>query len=120
VRTVLRRRTASAPPPEARDIRRIGDLTIDRTAHEVRRGSHAINVTPTEFRLLEVFSAHPGQVFTRDRLVDLVTGAGGGDVYDRTLDRHIANLRHKIEDDAQHPHYILTVYGIGYKVAAAE
>ena len=120
VRAVLRRRTASAPPLETHNIRRIGDLTIDRAAHEVRRGSQAINVTPTEFRLLEVFSAHPGQVFTRDRLVDLVAGEGGGDVYDRTLDRHIANLRHKIEDDAQHPHYILTVYGVGYKIAGAE
>jgi len=125
VRTVLRRRVGATPPPaslpptERHEIRRIGDLTIDRTAHEVRRGSKAINVTPTEFRLLEVFGAHPGQAFTRDRLVELVAGDGGGDAYDRTLDRHIANLRHKIEDDAQHPRYILTVYGVGYKAPGA-
>jgi DNA-binding response OmpR family regulator len=96
-------------------MRSVGDLTVDRTAHEVRRGGEQIKLTPTEYRLLGIFLDHPGQVFTRDQLIELIS-TDGGEVFDRTLDRHIANLRAKIEVDPQHPRYIITVYGIGYKV----
>lgn len=118
VKSVLRR-TAPVPVAAARephDVRRCGDIALDRTAHEVTRAGEVVKLTPTEYRLLDVFTAHPGQAFTRDHLIDLIS-ADGGDVYDRTLDRHIANLRQKIELDAQHPRYILTVYGVGYKMA---
>jgi DNA-binding response OmpR family regulator len=95
---------------------RIGDLTIDRTAHDVTRDGVAIKLTPTEFRLLGIFADHPGQVFARDHLIELLSN-DGGDVFDRTLDRHVANLRAKIERDVQHPQYVMTVYGVGYKLA---
>lgn len=118
VKSVLRR---SAPPSAGpvrapHDVRRVGDLAIDRTAREVTRAGETIKLTPTEYRLLDVFTAHPGQAFERDHLIDLISH-DGGDVYDRTLDRHIANLRQKIEVDLQHPRYVLTVYGVGYKFA---
>jgi DNA-binding response OmpR family regulator len=120
VKTILRRRGAPAPagiraskPPH--EMRSVGDLTIDRTAHEVTRGGEQIKLTPTEYRLLGIFLDHPGQVFTRDQLIELIS-TDAGEVFDRTLDRHIANLRAKIEVDPQHPRYIITVYGIGYKV----
>jgi DNA-binding response OmpR family regulator len=120
VKTVLRRSIASpaahGSAREPHDVRRLGDITFDRTAHEVTRGGESIKLTPTEYRLLDVFTAHPGQAFSRDHLIDLIS-ADGGDVFDRTLDRHIANLRQKIERDVQHPRYILTVYGVGYKMA---
>jgi DNA-binding response OmpR family regulator len=121
VKTVLRRFTAapgagSAPRRTSHDTRRVGEITIDLTAHEVARGATPIKLTPTEYRLLCIFADHPGQVFTRDRLIELIS-SDAGEVFDRTLDRHIANLRAKIEVDAQHPRYVLTVYGSGYKLA---
>jgi DNA-binding response OmpR family regulator len=121
VKTVLRRhRTAvdraAAPQRAPREIRRAGDLAIDLTGREVSRDGVSIKVTPTEYRLLCIFADHPGQVFTRDRLIELIS-TDGGEVFDRTLDRHIANLRAKIERDLQRPHYIITVYGAGYKLA---
>ncbi len=119
VKSVLRRqRTATAPaaarPPH--DVVRIGDLAIDRTAHEVTRAGAAIKLTPTEYRLLGIFADHPGQVFARDHLIEMLSN-DGGDVFDRTLDRHVANLRAKIERDPQRPQYVITVYGAGYKLA---
>jgi two-component system response regulator AdeR len=120
VKAVLRRRQGTdapaAPVAAPHDVLRIGDLTIDRTAHEVVRAGVPVKLTPTEFRLLEIFAEHPGQVFTRDHLIEMLD-RNGGDVFDRTLDRHVANLRAKVELDAQRPRYVLTVYGIGYKLA---
>ena len=119
VKSVLRRQRPAVAVPSTRpahDVVRIGDLAIDRTAHEVRRGGTTIKLTPTEYRLLGIFVDHPGQVFARDHLIELLSN-DGGDVFDRTLDRHVANLRAKIELDVQHPHYVLTVYGVGYKMA---
>ena len=120
VKTVLRRHRASAAPANqqrpAHDIRRVGDLTVDLTGHEIFRDGNPIKVTPTEYRLLCIFADHPGQVFTRDHLIEMIS-SDGGEVFDRTLDRHIANLRSKIEPDPQHPRYVLTVYGAGYKLA---
>ena len=94
----------------------MGDLTVDQTAHEVSRAGQPISLTPTEYRLLDVLTANPGRAFSRDHLIELVS-VDGGDVFDRTLDRHIANLRRKLEPDPQHPRYVLTVFGVGYKMA---
>lgn len=118
VKAVLRRhRPASTPVRRsAHELRRVGDITIDLTGHDVSRDGVAIKLTPTEYRLFCIFADHAGQVFTRDHLIELIS-ADGGEVFDRTLDRHIANLRAKIEIDVQNPRYILTVYGVGYKLA---
>jgi two-component system alkaline phosphatase synthesis response regulator PhoP len=121
VKSVLRRRGAGVGAVAAgahakHDVRRIGDIAIDRTAHDVTRSGVSAKLTPTEYRLLGIFADHPGQVFTRDHLIELVS-SDGGEVFDRTLDRHIANLRAKIEADSQRPRYIITVYGVGYKMA---
>jgi DNA-binding response OmpR family regulator len=119
VKSVLRRQrpvASSVATRPAHDVVRIGDLAIDRTAHEVTRAGSTIKLTPTEYRLLGIFVDHPGQVFARDHLIELLSN-DGGDVFDRTLDRHVANLRAKIEVDVQHPQYVITVYGVGYKMA---
>jgi DNA-binding response OmpR family regulator len=119
VKSVLRRRAPAVGGPAGRqqhEVLRIGDITIDRTAHDVVRDGLPIRLTPTEYRLLGIFAEHPGQVFTRDHLIELISN-DGGEVFDRTLDRHVANLRAKIEVDVQRPRYILTVYGVGYKMA---
>jgi len=91
-----------------------GDLIIDSSSFEVvKKGNHVI-LTPTEFKLLQCISNHEGQVFTRLQLVNVILGYDF-EGYDRTIDAHIKNIRHKIEDDQRNPAYIKTVYGVGYK-----
>jgi two-component system OmpR family response regulator len=75
-----------------------------------------VALTPTEFRILELLAANPGRTFTRTQLLDKIKG-DELEIYDRTLDRHVANLRHKIESDPANPRYIVTVFGVGYKMA---
>jgi DNA-binding response OmpR family regulator len=113
VKSVLRRseRAENAPPVSER---RIGAIVIDNTAHEVRVGGTEVTLTPTQFKILDVLAAHAGQTLTREQLLELV--GAGDDVFDRTLDRHIANLRARVEADPSNPRYILTVFGVGYKL----
>ena len=115
VRAVMRRFDEPAEASlEGQQRLRLGELDIDLTAHEVRVRGQAIPLTPSEFKILTVLGEHPGQVFTRAQLLDKLDDDGA--VYERTLDRHINNLRKKIEEDPQQPAYVLTVYGVGYKM----
>lgn len=122
VKTVLRRagETESAKRKAIEAVSpaciRIGDLEIDIREHEVRRRDQPIQLTPTEFRIVETLAGSPGMTFTRTQLLDKVKG-DDLEIFDRTLDRHIANLRHKIEEDAADPRLIVTVFGVGYKMS---
>lgn len=78
------------------------------------KNGEPINLTPTEFKILETLMRHPGRVYTRMQLLEKLGDAYIG--YDRVLDTHISNLRKKVEDTPQNPKYILTVYGVGYKM----
>ncbi len=116
-KTVLRRAAQPATGREAvrgGDVQRVDDLEIDRIGHEVRKAGQRVAVTPREFRILDVLARHSGRALTRAQLLDLTTDEGT-DIFDRTLDRHIANLRRKIEDDPIRPRFIETVAGVGYK-----
>jgi DNA-binding response OmpR family regulator len=112
VRTVMRRagKEAERGPTEIC----CADLVIDRRCHEVRVRGKVVNLTPTEFRLLEVLAEEPGWAFTRIELLDRVFGYNF-EGFDRTVDVHVNNLRKKIESDPKQPTYIQTVYGVGYK-----
>jgi DNA-binding response OmpR family regulator len=90
------------------------DLIIDSLSFEIRKKGSSVVLTPTEFKLLQCFAEHPGQVFTRLQLVNVILGYDF-EGYDRTIDAHIKNIRHKIEDNQRSPSYLKTVYGIGYK-----
>jgi len=90
------------------------DLMIDSLRFEVTKKGTQLVLTPTEFKLLQCLAGHPGQVFTRLQLVNVILGYDF-EGYDRTIDAHIKNIRHKIEDDQRAPAYIKTVYGVGYK-----
>ena len=118
VRNVLRRHRATFQPANESSRQRIGSLEIDRPGHEVLLDGERINLTPTEFRILELLAGNIGRAFTRDQILDKISNEHS-DVFDRTLDRHIANLRHKIEADPSHPRFVLTVFGVGYKMASA-
>lgn len=98
------------------DVQRVGDLEIDRTGHVVTVNAKPVKLTPMEYRILDVLLRNAGAALTRAQLLDTVN-TDSAEVYDRTLDKHIANLRHKIGDDPNRPRYILTVHGVGYKFA---
>ena len=83
------------------------------------RNEGPIDLTPSEFELLHVLMKSPGYVFTRDELLEKALGytyEGMG----RTLDSHIKNLRRKIEPNPKKPTYIITVYGVGYRLSEEE
>lgn len=113
VRAVLRRVEGETA---ATQILTAGELTLDLVRHTAMRGNQSIELTPTEFDLLAILMQNPGRAFTRMQLLDQVMGQSY-DGYERTIDAHIKNLRQKICDDPQAPRYILTVFGVGYKLA---
>jgi two-component system, OmpR family, alkaline phosphatase synthesis response regulator PhoP len=94
----------------------IGDLDIDLQRRSVRRNGTPIDLTTTEFDLLHILVREPGRPFTRVQLLEKVYDVSYTG-FDRTIDAHIKNLRRKIEPDPRHPRYILTVYGVGYKLS---
>ena len=112
VRAVLRRADRESPQGPAE--MRFADLVIDRRRHEVRVRDEMVNLTPTEFRLLEILAADPGRAFTRLELLDRVFGYDF-EGFERTVDVHVKNLRKKIEPNPKQPTYVQTVYGVGYK-----
>ncbi|HEY1866839.1 MAG TPA: winged helix-turn-helix domain-containing protein, partial [Candidatus Cybelea sp.] len=87
---------------------------IDRASHEVRVEGKPARLTTTEFRILSLLAERPGEVFTRAIMLDRLQEAGK--IFERTLDRHINNLRKKIERDNRNPTHVVTVYGVGYKL----
>ncbi len=116
VRSLLRRTGESTIAPSGKPTRktRIADLEIDHDFHEVSILGRPAELTATEFKILALLAENPGEVFTRSHLLDRLGDDGG--IYERTLDRHINNLRKKIEKDPRNPEYVLTVYGTGYKM----
>ena len=93
-----------------------GDLVLDVPRMHATLGGRALSLTATEFQLLAVMARQPGRVFTRGQLLDAVRGADA-EAYERAIDAHIKNIRRKVEPDPHQPRYLLTVHGIGYKVA---
>ena len=73
-------------------------------------------LTPTEFQLLLTLAREPGRVFTRAQLLDAMHGIAF-ESYERAIDAHVKNIRRKMEPDAREPRYLLTVHGVGYRLA---
>jgi len=109
IKALLRRAAGELP-----EVFRFGDLEVDFSRYEVRRGSRPIDLTPTEFKLLAAFVRHPGRVLTRSQILDEVWGHGVF-VTDRVVDNQITNLRKKIEPVPSDPRHILNVRGVGYR-----
>jgi DNA-binding response OmpR family regulator len=117
----------AATQPEARAITgrdeqnqiKVGDLLINPNQHTVTVGNRPIVLKPKEFDLLTFLARHPGQVLTREILLERVWDydyTGGT----RTVDVHIRWLREKVEPDPSRPRYIHTVFGVGYKLDVSE
>ncbi|MEM8925748.1 MAG: response regulator transcription factor [Actinomycetota bacterium] len=113
VRALLRR--SAGDDDQAGEIT-IGALTIDRGRHVVAVRGAPVEITPKEFAILAAMAAAPGRAFSRRMLLEEAFGFDY-DGLERTIDVHVGNLRKKIELDPSNPEYLLTVYGVGYKMA---
>jgi DNA-binding response OmpR family regulator len=111
VRAVLRRQVRGES-----DVLRAGDLTLDIPRLRTEVSGRPISLTATEFELLAALARQPGRVFTRAQLLDAIHGVAF-DSYERAIDAHVKNIRRKIEPDPRAPRYLLTVYGVGYRLA---
>ncbi len=112
VRAVLRRcRTAPEPEPH---VVYLGDVMIDFDEHAARRDGCQICLTLLELNIIRYFIEHQGRTVTRSQLLRDVWGLSG-ELTTRTIDRHVASLRKKLEPEPSQPAYIQTVYGIGYR-----
>jgi len=110
VRALLRRRTDTAPAPA---VLRFSDLRVDLSARRVTRGGADVTLAPKEFDALALLIRHAGRVVTRQEFLDRVWGCTAFPTT-RTVDRHIAGLRQKLEEDPAAPRWIHTLHGVGY------
>jgi two-component system response regulator RegX3 len=116
VRAILRRRELDRP--HSSTVQKLGGLSLDVVAHEVRVDDEAVRLSPSEYKLLALLAQAPGRVFSRREIMQhLWQSTYVGD--ERACDAHVSTLRRKIERDPAFPERILTVPGFGYKLVAA-
>jgi DNA-binding response OmpR family regulator len=96
---------------------RHNDLEMDLDRHEVSIGGDPVILTTAEFRLLAALIGANGRVLTRDQLLDALHGLGEAEVLDRAIDAHVRRLRDKLDDEPDHPRFVATVRGVGYRAA---
>lgn len=115
IQALLRRGASSGSNAECGSFQ-IGDATIDPKTFQLRRRKAVEELTARELKLLQIFHAHPGEVLSRDRLLN---EAWGQNYYGttRTLDQVIVQLRKKLGDNGGEPKHLLTIHGVGYKLA---
>ena len=111
IKAHLRRQDTDAAPPATFSM---GPFRLDRAARRVFQGDKEIELTSTEFKLLEFFLTHPGTAWSREQLLREVWGEQHF-VTPRTVDVHIRRLREQIEDKPDEPGYLVTVRGFGYR-----
>ena len=116
VRAILRRATTA---PVSAHVLQIRGLTLDVDKHTVTLDDRAIETTPTEFAILRTLMENPNHAFTRGELIEKALGYSYEGM-ERTLDSHIKNLRKKIEKDPGDPQYIVTIFGVGYRISEGE
>lgn len=115
VRALLRRSQLNQEQGGASQVLSVGSLRLDLDRHTATLDGAVVELTRTEFKLLQLLMENLGHTLTRDELLEKAMGyayEGMG----RALDTHIRNLRKKIEADPEHPRYIQTVYGVGYRL----
>lgn len=115
IHALLRRSHLGEASAGAEDIFQIGSATIDPKTFQIKRGKVAEELTAKELKLLQLFSQHPGEVLSRDRLLNEVWGYNYFGTT-RTLDQVIVQLRKKLGDSGENPKHLLTVHGVGYKL----
>jgi len=114
VKAIIRRTYRNNNPLAEILIVNNGDLEINIEKMIIKKQGRPITLTSNEFKILIALLTNPGQIFSREQLVNKAFGVDY-DGFDRTVDTHIKNIRYKIEDDHKNPKYIISVYGMGYK-----
>ncbi len=117
IKAVLRRsgpRTENSAA-EAADVR-VGELEIDDAKRLVRFEGQPVQLTAVQFDILRMLAGEPGRVFSRNSLLEAVSGGEGIEGYERTIDAHVKNIRKALGDDGERPRLIGTVRGVGYKL----
>lgn len=114
VRAMLRRQQRMTEHGTA-TILQVGQLRLDVARHDVTLNGVLLDLTRTEFSLLQTLMQNPGYVFTRSELIEKALGHSYESI-ERSLDTHIKNLRRKVGDDPKDPAYVQTVYGVGYRL----
>ena len=117
IQALLRRTNSSSGKTESEEIFQIGPATIDPKTFQLKRGRAVEELTAKELKLLQIFHAHRGEVFSRDKLLNEVWGYNYYGTT-RTLDQVIVQLRKKLGDHGGEPKHLLTIHGVGYKLAA--
>jgi DNA-binding response OmpR family regulator len=117
IQALLRRSAVSRPDLAVGDgCFRVGPASVDPKTFQLKRGRSLETLTAKELKLLQIFHNHPGEVLSRDRLLSEVWGYNYYGTT-RTLDQVIVQLRKKLGDNGEHPKHLLTVHGVGYKLA---
>ncbi len=118
VRSALRRfyQLNDAAVDQQNDVIKVGDITLNKVSMTVEKNGEDLMLTPTEFKILAFLMQNPGRVFTRTQIYENVVGEYF-ESDDNTIMVHISKIREKIEDDSKKPEYLLTVRGLGYKIA---
>ncbi len=114
VRALIRRSYRESGPLADVLVFNNGDLKVDIKKFEVKKKGTILSLTTYEFKILKALLTSPGQVFSREQLVEKAFGLDY-DAVDRTVDTYIKNIRQKIEDNPKEPKYIITIYRMGYK-----
>lgn len=114
VKALLRRSYRDSTPLAEKLIFNNSDLEVDIDKMVVKKNGKNIYLTSNEFKILISLLTNPGQVLSREQLIEMTFGYNY-EGFDRTIDTHIKNIRQKIEDNPKKPIYIITVYGTGYK-----
>ena len=115
IHALLRRTAEPSRGADSQTSFQIGAATIDPKTFQLKRGKSAEELTARELKLLQLFFVHPGEVLSRDRLLNEVWGYNYYGTT-RTLDQVIVQLRKKLGDSAEEPKHLLTVHGVGYKL----
>ncbi len=116
IRAVLRRSEKAAAPAE---VLRAADVVLDKGTRQVTVAGQPVNLTPTEFDLLAILMSAPGQVYSRQMLLEELQGVAVSGM-ERSVNVHISNLRSKTEPDPANPRYVETVFGVGYRFRDAQ
>jgi DNA-binding response OmpR family regulator len=114
IKAVMRRTSTTH---EGQDLEKmeLGGLVIDPKKFSMNMDGSDIDLSAIEMKLITILASHPGQVFSREKLMEKIYEKEGKFVFDRTIDVHIANIRKKLRDDPKKPKYIESVFGVGYK-----
>jgi two-component system alkaline phosphatase synthesis response regulator PhoP len=115
IRALLRRAYGDLAASSEMGRLTFGPIEVDPAQFQVYQAGRAVELTPTEFRLLRYLLAHPHRPVSRETLIEGVWGYDAEIGSGRTVDVHIRHLREKLEDDPAHPRWIVTVRGVGYK-----